>query len=296
MGPLDLVSGLVRCGSAAPAGGSSQTHSGPPEQTSGSTQQIGADRQHRVDSVSGSSEDAVVCLGPAEHRPDGYASKQPTTDLCQPVPARCGLRSRRHVLAVGSNGRVHLSPVADDTGRAEQATTSQRLSANVGSAKMAKQRVVPSSSDKSVRLPSSSASSSRSTRPPNQRPVARLPRITGSARVQSVFNKAIERGFSEAVSTAIALGHQRDSTKRIYDSKWQLYSVWCDQRKVHPINAPITVVADFLWFLFTDKRLGSSAIDGYRSAINSVWKLIGRSLESDAMVKNLLKYFRVQRP
>jgi hypothetical protein len=55
-------------------------------------------------------------------------------------------------------------------------------------------------------------------------------------------------------------------------------------------------VADFLLYLFNEKKLGPSAIEGYRTAINSMWRLTGRTLEDHFAITSLLKTFRAERP
>ncbi len=54
-------------------------------------------------------------------------------------------------------------------------------------------------------------------------------------------------------------------------------------------------VCDFLLFLFEEENLSPSTIEGYRSAINSVWGANGRSLLG-FHVEHLLKSFRMDRP
>ena len=75
-----------------------------------------------------------------------------------------------------------------------------------------------------------------------------------------------EQGFSEAVATRIE-APQRRSTRAVYEAKWAIFTKWCVTNKVDFRSPPVKSVADFLMYLFQDRKLQPSTIDGYRSAI-----------------------------
>ena len=72
-----------------------------------------------------------------------------------------------------------------------------------------------------------------------------------------------EQGFSEAVAARIE-APQRGPTRSVYEAKWAIFTKWCITNQVAP---PVLSVADFLMYLFQDRKLQPSTIDGYRSAI-----------------------------
>ena len=47
---------------------------------------------------------------------------------------------------------------------------------------------------------------------------------------------------------------KRASAQKVYDANWVVYSNWCHRRKVNPVSAPLTVIADFLIYLFSEKK------------------------------------------
>ena len=94
----------------------------------------------------------------------------------------------------------------------------------------------------------------------------------------------------------MASGQLRDSSQRIYESKWSKFAIWCTRRDLDAEQAPVSRVCDFFLFLLEHERLSPSSIEGYRSAINSVWGASGRSLGHSFHVTRLLKSFRVDRP
>ena len=75
-----------------------------------------------------------------------------------------------------------------------------------------------------------------------------------------------EQGFSEAVATRIE-APQRGSTRSVYEAKWAIFTKWCITNQVDFMAPPVKSVADFLMYLFEDRKLQPSTIDGYRSAI-----------------------------
>ena len=75
-----------------------------------------------------------------------------------------------------------------------------------------------------------------------------------------------EQGFSEAVAARIEAA-QRGSTRSVYEAKWTIFTKWCITNQVDFRAAPVKSVADFLMYLFQDRKLQPSTIDGYRSDI-----------------------------
>ena len=75
-----------------------------------------------------------------------------------------------------------------------------------------------------------------------------------------------EQGFSKAVAVQIE-APQRGSTRSVYEAKWTIFTKWCLINQVDFRAPPIKSIADFLLYLFQDRKLQPSTIDGYRSAI-----------------------------
>ena len=82
-------------------------------------------------------------------------------------------------------------------------------------------------------------------------------------------------GFSGRAARVLS-GVLRESSSRLYQSRWKIFCGWCRGRSVAPVNASVPVVVDFLIHLRQDKGLSVSAVKGYCSALNSVLALKGR--------------------
>ena len=104
-----------------------------------------------------------------------------------------------------------------------------------------------------------------------------------------------EQGFSEAVATRIE-APQRGSTRSVYEAKWTIFTKWCITNQVDFRSPPVKSVADFLMFLFEDRKLQPSTIDGYRSAIADKLGNLTLNISKDENLTRLLDSFHRDRP
>ena len=75
-----------------------------------------------------------------------------------------------------------------------------------------------------------------------------------------------KQGFSDEVAARIE-APQRSSTRAVYKSKWAIFVKWCESHQVDFRLPSLRQVADFLLYLFRERKLQPSTIDGYRTAI-----------------------------
>ena len=75
-----------------------------------------------------------------------------------------------------------------------------------------------------------------------------------------------EQVFSEEVAARIEAS-QRGSIRSLCEAKWTIFTKWCLGNQVVFKAPPVKSVADLLMYLFQDRKLQPSAIDGYRSVI-----------------------------
>ena len=107
--------------------------------------------------------------------------------------------------------------------------------------------------------------------------------------------KIKEQGFSEAVATRIE-APQRRSTRSVYEAKWTIFTKWCVTNQVDFRSPPVKSVADFLMYLFEDKKLQPSTIDGYRSAIADKLGDTTVNISKSDNLTRLLESFHRDRP
>ena len=106
---------------------------------------------------------------------------------------------------------------------------------------------------------------------------------------------AIKQGFSEAVAARIE-APQRGSTRSVYEAKWAVFTKWCVTHQVDSRVPPVNSVADFLMYLFQDRKLQPSTIDGYRSAIADKLGNAPFNISKDENLTHLLDSFHRDRP
>ena len=110
------------------------------------------------------------------------------------------------------------------------------------------------------------------------------------SRVATLKRHFRKSGFLGRAAQVLS-GCLRESSSRLYQSRWQIFCCCCRGRGVAPVNATIPVVVDFLIHLRLDKGLSISAVKGYSSALNSVLALKGRDLASSREIAMLLHNF-----
>ena len=79
---------------------------------------------------------------------------------------------------------------------------------------------------------------------------------------------------------------QRGSTRSVYEAKWTIFTKWCLTSQVDFRAPPEKSVADFLMYLFQDRKLQRSTIHGYRAAIADK---LGNSLINISRDENLTR-------
>ena len=92
------------------------------------------------------------------------------------------------------------------------------------------------------------------------------------------------------------LRHLRDSTRAVYKSKWAIFVKWCGENKVDFRSATLSHIADFLLYLFKERNLQPSTIDGYRTAIADMIGNETLNISKDENLTRLLDSFHRDQP
>ena len=103
-----------------------------------------------------------------------------------------------------------------------------------------------------------------------------------------------EQGFSGAVAERIE-ATQRGSTRSVYEAKWTIFTKWCPSNQVDFRAPPLKAIADFLLYLFQDRKLQPGTIDGYRSAIADKLGNVPINVSKDENLTRLLDSFHRDR-
>ena len=293
---VDGVSlGAVPVCSASLTGHKSSSYSRQTEQASRFSLEDESGGRYRMDDGSVHSETDLEPVGNTQHRPNGNQHLEAATRVHLSIPGSVRIRSRRNILRLDGNGRVHLSALADDCASVGQ-TASGKLCRDGNLASLAEPSMVPKPSGSAGREPTPAPTLPRVDNNAAQPLSARQSSGFASTRLQAIFKSATDQGFSREVSRRIATGQHRGSTQNIYCSRWKAFDSWCCERACDPRSATVAQLAEFLLHLFQVKKLSPSAIAGYRSAINSVWRVSGRTATESYHLTQLMKSFKAERP
>ena len=122
--------------------------------------------------------------------------------------------------------------------------------------------------------------------------VPQQPGVPESTCMASGFQESNSGRFSSEVAERIK-APQRESSRKVYQSRWVIYGQWCSQNKVDITSATVPEVAEFLNYLFTVKNLKPATITGYRTAIAdalaSQSELISKSLELNRLIASFTR-------
>ena len=261
--------------------------------TCGPTLSQGSTDPHRVVATSASFSSDLSNRGNTTHR-----------SICHQVqpqaPAVCVASSRPSVSAGGCNvdgldreRLLRLSTVGfDSTIDVQVAQTPVQHAPNRSS--MAHENVVPRTHAASMERTLEVATDSRSLKAafePN------LSREHSGAKSPCL----VDQGRSPDVERELELKQrisnpQRESTQRIYLSKFLIFSKWCDENAVSSLCPTTENISMFFLHLFKDRNLDPVTIQGYRSAIaNQLYGKVRWDISHDPSLNRLVdSFFRGQ--
>ena len=104
-----------------------------------------------------------------------------------------------------------------------------------------------------------------------------------------------QQGFTKEVATRIE-APQRLSTRAVYKSKWAIFVKWCDSHEVDFRSPSISQIAEFLLYLFKERNLQPSTIEGYRTAIADMVGNDRLAISKDENLSRLLDSFHRDKP
>ena len=252
-----------------PAAGdaTSATHPRPLKCNSRQTVQAGSDHPDRVVPTSRSLSSDLQPMAPASNRSICHEVQPQVTSVCLSSTGLPGYSSGCTYSAMGRSGCIRLPTdrhIGQSGGEATGLPVQETHSDCPG---VAQHALVLGPSDHVQSGPSQPAQPAQSANTALQSDPSQKSDKSKSPCLAPRASKIKEQGFSEAVAARIE-APQRRSTRSVYEAKWTIFTKWCDANQVDFRSPPVKSVADFLMYLFEDKKLQPSTIDGYRSAIS----------------------------
>ena len=271
------------------------THPRSPKCSSRQTIQTGSDHPDRVVSPSRSFPNLMQQVAPASNRPIRHEVQQQVASICVTGTGPPGNSSRCSQSAMGGSGRVRL-PTDRHIGQSGGEVTGLPIQENHPDCSgVAQHALVLGPSDHVQSGPPQSAQLAQPVDTALQSDPSQKSDKSESPCMAPRATSIKEQGFSQAVAARIE-APQRGSTRSVYEAKWTIFTKWCITNKVDFRAPPINSVADFLMYLFEDRKLQPSTIDGYRSAIADKLGNPSLNISKDDHLSRLLDSFHRDRP
>ena len=223
------------------------------------------------------------------------SSKSQTSNVCISDSGPKGTFNRRSHNELESHTRLCVSSFPSHS-LSDKQNKNSSVQSGIDSPLLAQQNVVSRTTQSVDIITNNSPDKTKPTRTAPRKVFASKSRSSATSRMgiiqQSIRDKKNSKEVADHVSRA-----RRESTRKVYDAKWRVFVDWTNQKQINPIKASPTVIADFLIFLFRDKRCQVSTIKGYRSTISNTLKFkSGYDIGSHPIISELIKSFENQRP
>ena len=272
----------------------SPTHSGPAERGSRQAIPTRPDHPNRVVSPSRGLPNYMRLVAPASNRPICHEVQQ-VASVCVTGTGSPGYSSGCTQSAMGGSGRLYL-PTSSHLEQSGGEVTGHPMQKNHSDCPgVAQHALVLGSSGHVQSNPSHPAILAQSVDTALQSDPSQKSDKPKSPCMAPRATAIKEQGFSKAVAARIE-APQRRSTRSVYEAKWTIFTKWCISNQVDVRAPPVKSIVDFLMYLFQDRKLQPSTIDGYRSAIADK---LGNSLfniSKDENLTHLLDSFHRDRP
>ena len=265
------------------------SHPQPVERDSRQAIQTGPDHSNRVVTSSRSVQSYMLLVAPAPGGPVRHQVQQQTATVCVTGPRPPGMGSHCSQSFLGGPGPICLSTSSHLEQSGGKVTGLPLQQDNPDCTGVAQHALVLGSSGNVLSDPTVPAQHTQLSQTFNQVLHRNLSNLNLHARASAIN----EQGFSEAVAARIE-ALQRGSTRSVYEAKWTIFTKWCNQVDVRA--PPLKVIADFLLYLFQDKKLQTGTIDGYRSAITDKLGNVAINVSKDEKLTRLLDSFHRDRP
>ena len=221
----------------------SQTHSGLPQCHSRQSLQEGQNNSNRMVSSSSNIQSNLQSLA---HTNGGHVCHQvesQATNLCLASP-RCKCYEHRcieHLL--GGSGRLCLlSCISHTKGHTENEHL--QVQNDSSSTRVAQNALVLGSSQSVNQAPITTSSLASSAKTKFQSEVTSESHVSESSCLAPGHHSESLESFSEQVADRIK-APQRPSSRRLYESRWAIFELWCQQNKVVSAGPSISDIAEF---------------------------------------------------
>ena len=281
--------------SSEPNKSSDKTHSGEIQCSGRSVKQNNQTDLNRMGSQSIGCERSFSNDPISQFRSVRNSSKSQTSTVCISDSGPKGTFNRRSHNELESHTRLCVSSFPSHS-LSDKQNKNSSVQSGIDSPLLAQQNVVSRTTQSVDIITNNSPDKTKPTRSAPRKVFASKSRSSATSRMGIIQQSIRDKKFSKEVADHVSRA-RRESTRKVYDAKWRVFVDWTNQKQINPIKASPTVIADFLIFLFRDKKCQVSTIKGYRSTISNTLKFkSGYDIGSHPIISELIKSFETQRP
>ena len=281
--------------SSEPNKSSDKTHSGEIQCSGRSVKQNNQTDLNRMGSQSIGCERSFSNDPISQFRSVRNSSKSQTSTVCISDSGPKGTFNRRSHNELESHTRLCVSSFPSHS-LSDKQNKNSSVQSCIDSPLLAQQNVVSRTTQSVDIITNNSPDKTKPTRTAPRKVFASKSRSSATSRMGTIQQSIRDKKFSKEVADHVSRA-RRESTRKVYDAKWRVFVDWTNQKQINPIKASPTVIADFLIFLFRDKKCQVSTIKGYRSTISNTLKFkSGYDIGSHPIISELIKSFETQRP
>ena len=259
-----------------------------------STVKISPDHSDRMVIKSSNFQGYNENLGNPTDRPVCNVQEQETPSICVTISRSNGLENGRNDNKLDRSEFLCLS--TNQTPSTSESQNQERtLSRNSNSTKLATTSMVCKSSKHKSRRSHKTSSNKEAVKTAPLANISSKSQTSQSTCMESKLSTLQEQGFSKKVAERISK-NQRNSTLNLYQSRWTKFLEWTGIEEDDINHITIPQIADFLTYLFEEKKFSTSTIEGYKSAIGNTLKYSGLKVLESQELKDLLKSFKRDKP
>lgn len=275
------------------------THNGPTKCVSRFSIASRADNSLGVVSISSglSMGNATVSMGSTSDRPICQQSEPSTSKICIPLPRYSGSRNKCTDLSVATRGSVCLSSSVHSVAVSRKVEIGKTVSSSVSSPVVTTCKM-GTVIEQPTNTPSNKVSVvSKATLSTSLGVCVSKPTSPKSNTILPRRERMKLQGFSDSVIERIDKS-RAVSTKKHYNSQWNLFVSWAMERKFDPLSASLPLLAEFLDYLFKIRKVSVRTILNYKAAIAFYWKSeVNYNIpENNQVISDLIRGFKRDRP
>lgn len=112
----------------------------------------------------------------------------------------------------------------------------------------------------------------------------------------AIMRQRISQGGANSEVAEFISGSIRESSQRTYNSAWKTWHAWCIASNEDPLFLSEPKLANYLWFLYSERNLAASTLGVHRAAIGSLLDPLGKIISDSRLLTRFMRAVFLARP